>query len=190
MAATITTTNNDQTLFLDRDGVINVENPLQYINTWDEFIFHDGVKEALHILATRFKYIFVVTNQRGVAKGVTKAEDLDMIHRNMLAEINIAGGRIDKIYFCTDLDPGSPNRKPNTGMGLQAKKDFDAVDFSRSVMVGNNLSDMEFGRTLGCKTIFLPTTLPDTILPDPRIDAVYLSLLDFARAIEAGSYTF
>lgn len=174
---------DEWTLFLDRDGVINIENPLQYINTWDEFIFYEGVKEAIRIFASRFKYIFVVTNQRGVAKGLTRPEDLHIIHQNMVEEIILAGGRIDKIYFCTDMETASANRKPNPGMGLQAKMDFDSIDFSRSIMVGNKLSDMEFGRNLGCKTIFLPTTNPGTDPADPRIDAVYNSLLEFARSL-------
>ena len=176
--------NHDWTLFLDRDGVINHEKHLNYINTWDEFVFYEGVKPALRIFAEKFKYIFVVTNQRGVAKGVTRASDLTIIHHNMVEEIKAAGGRIDKIYFCTDMESDSPNRKPNPGMGLQAKKDFKTVDFSKSVMVGNKLSDMEFGRNLGCNTILLLTTNPDTDPADPRIDAVYHSLIDFALTLK------
>jgi len=171
------------TLFLDRDGVINVENPLKYINTWEEFIFHEGVKEALNIFAARFKFILVVTNQRGVAKGLTKQEELDTIHRNMTAEIILSGGRIDKIYSCTDMEDTSPNRKPNPGMGFQAKTDFQTIDFSKSIVVGDKLSDMEFGRNLGCKTVLLTTVVPAIPKGDPRIDAVYNSLLDFARSL-------
>src|SRR4051812_40318782 len=147
------TIDNKWTLFLDRDGVINVEKYLEYINTWDEFIFHEGVKDAMRIFSARFKYIFVISNQRGVAKGLTKPEDLAIIHRNMVEEITAAGGRIDRIYFCTDPDNSSPNRKPNPGMGLQAKKDFPLIEFSQSIMVGNKLTDMEFGRNIGSKTV-------------------------------------
>ncbi len=175
---------NEWTLFLDRDGVINHEKHLHYINTWDEFAFYEGVKPALRIFAEKFKHIFVVTNQRGVAKGVTRASDLNIIHHNMVEEIKAAGGRIDKIYFCTDMESDSPNRKPNPGMGLQAKKDFKEVDFSKSVMIGNKLSDMEFGRNLGCYTILLLTTNPDTDPADPRIDGVYNSLIDFASTLK------
>jgi D-glycero-D-manno-heptose 1,7-bisphosphate phosphatase len=183
MIQKIPKTEPDWTLFLDRDGVINIENPLKYINNWDEFIFHEGVKEALNILAARFKFILVVTNQRGVAKGLTQQEELDTIHRNMTAEIVLGGGRIDKIYCCTDMEDTSPNRKPNPGMGFQAKTDFKTIDFSKSVMVGDKLSDMEFGRNLGCKTILLTTAAPAISTADPRVDAVYNSLLDFARSL-------
>lgn len=178
---------NTWTLFLDRDGVINHEKHLGYINKWDEFVFYEGVKEAIQFFAGRFRYIFVVTNQKGVGKGITQLEDLHFIHQNMLNEINDAGGRIDKIYFCPDLEETSANRKPNAGMALQAKQDFPGVDFSRSIMVGNTLGDMQFGRNIGAVTIFLPTTRPASEHTDERIDAVYPSLIDFARALQASS---
>jgi D-glycero-D-manno-heptose 1,7-bisphosphate phosphatase len=171
------------TLFLDRDGVINHEKYKDYIHNWSEFVFYDGVKEAIKIFASKFKYIIVVTNQKGVGKGVTKIDDLHTIHKNMIGEIEKAGGRIDKIYFCTDLDESSPNRKPNPGMGLQALKDFPDIDITKTIMVGNTPGDMEFGRNLGIKTVFLPTTRPDIDTSDKRIDAVYDSLFSFAQAL-------
>jgi D-glycero-D-manno-heptose 1,7-bisphosphate phosphatase len=175
--------NNDWTLFLDRDGVINHEKHLGYINTWDEFVFYDGVKEAIRIFTSRFRHIFVVTNQKGVGKGITQPENLNSIHQNMITEIETTGGRIDKIYFCPDLNEASPNRKPNPGMALQAKQDFPEIDFTRSIMVGNTLGDMQFGRNIGAITIFLPTTRPEVEHTDKRIDAVYPSLLHFAKAL-------
>ncbi len=128
-------------------------------------------------------YIFVVTNQKGVGKGLTLLKDLHVIHKNMVQEIESAGGRIDKVYYCPDLEENSPCRKPNTGMALQAKKDFPEIDFSKSIMVGNTLSDMEFGRNIGATTIFLPTTRPEVEHTDARIDAVYPSLFHFAAAL-------
>ena len=170
------------TLFLDRDGVINDEKYMDYIHTWKEFKFYEGVKEAMKIFSEKFGKIFIVTNQRGVAKGLTKIEDLDDIHKNMLAELEEAGGRVDKVYFCTDME--SPNRKPNTGMGLQAQKDFREIDFSKSIMIGNTLSDMLFGRNLHvAATIFLPTTQKDVNLKNENIDMVFDNLLSVARAL-------
>jgi D-glycero-D-manno-heptose 1,7-bisphosphate phosphatase len=172
------------TLFLDRDGVINHEKHKDYIHTWDEFVFYDGVKEAMEVFNGIFGNIVVVTNQKGVGKGVTRAEDLALIHHNMIAAIEAAGGRIDRVYFCTDLDDGSPNRKPNPGMGLQAKQDFPAIDFNKAIMIGNTTSDMEFGRNLGVKTVFLPTTRPEVALTDNRIDMVCSSLYQFAAILQ------
>lgn len=171
---------NTWTLFLDRDGVINHEKHLDYIHTWDEFTFYEGVKEAIAIFAKTFNRIIVVTNQKGVGKGVTKLEDLNLIHKNMIAAIEEKGGRIDALYFCPDLDSDSPNRKPNPGMGLQAAQDFADIDLDKAIMIGNTISDMQFGRNLGVQTIFLPTTRPEVDLNDEPIDAVYNSLLDFA----------
>jgi len=171
------------TLFLDRDGVINHEKYQDYVHTWNEFIFYYGVKEAIKIFTATFKYIIIVTNQKGVGKGMTRLEDLHIIHDNMQKEIESAGGKIDKIYFCADLEETSPNRKPNPGMGLQAIKDLPGIDTTKAIMVGNTISDMEFGRNLGVNTIFLPTTRPEVSLTDKRIDASYHSLLDFAKAL-------
>lgn len=179
----LTNIDKSWTLFLDRDGVINHEKHKDYIHTWDEFFFYDGVKEAMAVFSKKFKYIIVVTNQRGIGKGVTRTENVKLIHKNMKAEIEKAGGRIDAIYFCPDLDESSPNRKPNPGMGLQAVSDLPDIDLSKAIMIGNTLSDMQFGRNMGIKTIFLPTTRPEVDLKDERIDAVYDSLLSFAESL-------
>lgn len=172
------------TLFLDRDGVINEEKHEDYIHKWDEFKFYEGVKEALVIFNKKFGRIFIVTNQRGVGKGLTKMEDLDVIHKNMVDEIIEAGGRIDKLYFAIDLENDSPNRKPNPGMGLQAKLDFPNIDFSKSIMIGNTISDMKFGRNLGTAiNIFLPTTRKDVDINDENIDLVFENLISVAKAL-------
>ena len=166
------------TLFLDRDGVINHEKHLDYIHTWEEFKFYDGAKVAIQIFTQKFNRIIIVTNQRGVAKGITKVENLELIHKNMINDIEAVGGKIDAVYYCPDME--SPNRKPNPGMGLQALKDFTDIDLSKAIMVGNTLSDMAFGRNLGIKTVFLTTTRPEVDTNDKHIDAVYPSLISFA----------
>ncbi len=171
---------NTWTLFLDRDGVINYEKHKEYIHTWEEFKFYEGVKEAIAIFAGIFRHIIIVTNQRGVGKGLTLLSDLELIHQNMISEIEKAGGRIDGIYYCPELNDEHPNRKPNPGMGLQAVKDFPTIYLSKAIMIGNTLNDMQFGRNLGAKTIFLPTTRPEVDINDERIDAVFDSLLAFA----------
>ncbi len=166
------------TLFLDRDGVINQEIVPYYTNTWEEFKFYDGVKVAIQIFSQKFNRIIVVTNQRGVAKGTTKLENLHLIHKNMLSAIEKVGGKIDAVYYCPDME--SNNRKPNPGMGLQAAKDFPDIDLSKSIMVGNTISDMGFGRNIGAKTVFLTTNRPEVDTSDECIDMVYPSLIAFA----------
>lgn len=174
---------NSWTLFLDRDGVINHEKHKDYIHKWDEFVFYDGVKEAIAIFAQKFKYIFIVTNQKGVGKGMTLVEDLNIIHTNMATEIQAAGGKITRIYYCPDLEESSPNRKPNPGMGWQAKSEFPDIDLKKAVMVGNTIGDMEFARNLGIYSVFLPTTRPEVQHDDPRIDLVCHSLIEFAKLL-------
>jgi D-glycero-D-manno-heptose 1,7-bisphosphate phosphatase len=169
-------------LFIDRDGVVNNEKYLDYIHTWDEFEFYDGVKEAFKIFNQKFGVIVMITNQRGVAKGITKLKDLHVIHGNMTQEIEDAGGRIDKIYFCPEME--SPNRKPNPGMGLQAIDDFPEIDLSKSVMIGNTLSDMKFGRNLGVAlNVFLTTTRKDVDVNDPLIDMSFGDLISVAKEL-------
>ena len=173
------------TLFLDRDGVINHEKHLDYIHTWDEFRFYPGTKEAIAVFSEKFSHIIVVTNQRGVGKGLMSELDLMQIHNRMLQDTEAGGGRIDAIYYATSLDNNHPERKPHTGMALKAKDDFPAIDFSKSIMVGNNLSDMEFGRNAGMHTVFILSTQPNLPLPHPSIDLAFNSLLNFAAALPA-----
>jgi histidinol-phosphate phosphatase family protein len=174
---------NSWTLFLDRDGVINVEKKDAYVLNVSEFIFLEHVHEALKILSKIFGLILIVSNQRGVAKQLMTLEDLQNVHDYMIQEIIKQKGRIDRIYFCTDLDNSSPNRKPNPGMALQAKKDFPQIDFSKSIMAGNKLSDMQFARNAGMNAVFIASTNPEIVLPHELIDARFNSLFEFATAI-------
>ena len=174
--------NSSWTLFIDRDGVMNDEKHEDYIHTWEEFKFYKGVKEAFEIFNKKLGVIVIITNQRGVAKGLTKIEDLHLIHNNMQEEIEAAGGRIDNIYVCTDME--SENRKPNPGMGLQAIKDFPEIDLSKSLMIGNTINDMKFGRNLGVAiNIFLPTTRKEVPLDHADIDLVFDDLISVAKAL-------
>lgn len=138
-----------ETLFLDRDGVINVHNPIDYIRTWEEFEFLPGVFEALEKFNKQFKHIIIFTNQRGVGRGLMSEDSLNDIHQKMVAEIELHNGRIDKIYYCTAVNTDDPNRKPNIGMALLAKKDFPDIDFSKTVMIGDSELDMQFARNCG-----------------------------------------
>ena len=163
-------------LFLDRDGVINRRLVDDYVKSWEEFEFLPGVLEAIALFARKFQHIFVVTNQQGIGKGLMGEEDLQEIHRRMLDEIQKAGGRIDRIYHCPSLAADqSPRRKPNPGMALQAGEEFPEVDFSKSIMAGDSVSDMEFGRNAGMHCVFIGS--PDDY---PEADAYFDSLAAFA----------
>ncbi|WP_026751751.1 HAD-IIIA family hydrolase [Sediminibacterium sp. C3] len=172
----------DWTLFLDRDGVINHEKKEDYIRNASEFDFYEDAAQAVALLNQKFNRILITTNQKGIGKSLMTIEDLNNIHHYMLQQIEKAGGNISKIYFCPDLADDSPNRKPQPGMAFQAKADFPDIDFSKSIMVGNRMSDMKFGRNAGMHTVFLSTTHPETPFPDPMIDARFNSLFEFAQA--------
>ncbi|RFS26501.1 HAD-IIIA family hydrolase [Chitinophaga silvatica] len=172
------------TLFLDRDGVINEEIKDGYVLSPEMFKFSEGVLSAMPLLASRFNRILIVTNQRCIGKGLLTISGLTEIHRQMLEQIKLHGGRIDQIYFCPDLDNTSPCRKPATGMAMQAKNEYPDIDFNSAIMVGNTLSDMQFGKSMGMKTIFIPSTKPETPFPHPLIDQRYDNLLQFAQAIQ------
>jgi histidinol-phosphate phosphatase family protein len=173
------------TLFIDRDGVLNHEKHEDYVLNWNEFKFYDTTIEALAILAPLFKKIILVTNQKGVGKGVMSVDDLDNIHKNMLAAIKHGGGRIDHIFYCTDLDSNSYNRKPNPGMAFQATQLYPDINLSKSIMIGNRISDMGFGRNAGIHTVFLSTTHPEIDFPHPLIDLRFENLLDFAHQLKS-----
>lgn len=179
----LSTIDKNWTLFIDRDGVINHEKKEDYILNWDEFRFYDGVEKAFQKLADKFGKIIIVSNQRGVGKQLMTEQDLRTIHQHMQKAIEAAGGRIDKIYYCTSTDNKHPDRKPNPGMAFHAKNYFDSIDLSRAVIIGNKPSDMLFGKNAGIYSVFLATTNPDVPFPHPDIDLRFESLPDFAKAL-------
>lgn len=166
-------------LFLDRDGVINRRLVDDYVMSWEEFSFLPGVLDAMALFARKFKYIFIVTNQQGIGKGLMSEKDLQNIHDRMIAAIEAAGGRVDAVYFCPALAKDKHScRKPSTGMALQAKKDFPEIEFGKSIMAGDSVSDMQFGRNAGMHCVFIGNAKPNL-----DADAVFSSLKEFAEAI-------
>ena len=163
--------------------MINYESPGSYVRNWSEFIFYPHAPENIVFFNSRFQRIILATNQRGIGKGLMELADLENIHEKMLGCIAQKGGRIDRIYYCLDMDAGSPCRKPNPGMALQAAEEFPEIDLIKSVMVGNNISDMGFGRNAGMATIFLSTTDPEMVLPHESIDLYYRDLNEFTLAL-------
>lgn len=142
------------TLFLDRDGVINKKLPNDYVKNIEEFEFIEGAGEAISKLGSIFGRIVVVTNQQGIGKGLMTAQELNEVHDYMQSKLIEMGGKIDKIYFCPDLADSKSNcRKPNTGMAEEARNDFAEIDFKKSIMVGDSLSDMQMGKRVGMLTV-------------------------------------
>jgi histidinol-phosphate phosphatase family protein len=154
------------TLFLDRDGVINQKLENDYVKEYDEFVFMPNVKETLQVLRKQFNRLIVVTNQQGIGKGLMTENDFMRLHWQIEAELFSYEVKFDKVYHCPDLSSkNSPNRKPQIGMALAAKNDFPDIDFAKSIMIGDSISDMEFGKKAGMQTIFFgKQNIPSTYI--------------------------
>jgi D-sedoheptulose 7-phosphate isomerase len=148
--------NRSKTVFLDRDGVINRKQPEgDYVKSWPEFEFLPRAKEALKLLKEQGRRIIITTNQRGIQRGLMTENDLQNIHARMEEKLAETGVSIDKIYYCQHEEGTCSCRKPQTGMFLQAQKDFPEIDFRSSAVIGDSLSDMEAGSRLNCRTILI-----------------------------------
>lgn len=145
-----------KTVFLDRDGVINRKRlEGDYVKCWTEFEFLPKAKDALRLLTEAGWRLIVVTNQRGIARGLMTESDLREIHQRMQAELTAVGASIAAIYYCPHEEGQCDCRKPRPGMLLQAKQDYPDIDFVRSVVIGDSLTDLEAGARLGCRAILI-----------------------------------
>ena len=135
------------TLLLDRDGTINEHILGDYVRTPEQFKFLPGVLEEFPRWAVRFRRIIIVTNQRGVGKGLMTDADLAAIHQLLLKTVQDAGGRIDAILVCTAVNDDDPRRKPNTGMYREARVLF--PDIRKAIMLGDGDCDREFALNAG-----------------------------------------
>ena len=175
-----------KSVFLDRDGVINRGTAGGYVTSWDEFEFLPGAKDALARLCAGGLRPFIVTNQRGVARGLLSHAELDEIHCRMLSELGQANARIHGIYVCVHDEGECSCRKPQAGLFLRAQEEFPDIEFASSVVIGDSLSDMEAGTRLGCRTILITQEdNPEIIVEEARqrgivVDRVAESLWDAA----------
>ncbi len=166
------------TLFIDRDGVINKRLPDDYVKSWSEFEFLPGVLESFKIFSGKFGKIIVVTNQQGVGKGLMTEEKLKDIHNNMIHEIEKHGGRVDAVYYCTDLKNKKNNcRKPSIKLFENAISDFPGISPEKSIMAGDSASDIEFGKNAGIFTVSIGNDKIDA-------DLSFGSLKEFADYIK------
>jgi D-glycero-D-manno-heptose 1,7-bisphosphate phosphatase len=142
-----------QTIFLDRDGVINRRLPDDYVKCWAEFEFLPSVVEALGMLRTAGIFTAVITNQRGIARGLFTRADLADIHARMQQELARHHAQIDAIYACPDLE--SPRRKPRPGMLLEAFRDHPHIRPETSLVIGDSATDIEAGHLAGVQGVLV-----------------------------------
>ena len=143
-------------IFLDRDGVINKKMPEHdYVKNWNEFKFLPGVIEALKLLTQNSYKIFVITNQRGVGRGIMTHEDLRNIHEKMKKELKKQGVILNGIYCCSHDESDNCNcRKPKAGLFFKAARDH-YIDLTKAIFVGDDENDLRAGEAARCKTFLV-----------------------------------
>lgn len=144
------------TFFLDRDGVINEKMPEgSYVRNIDEFRLLPGVVKAIGRINRSGARVVVLSNQRGIARGLYTCDDVDAIHAHLQQILNKDGAHIDGFFYCPHDKNSCACRKPLPGLYEQAAAEFNDIRPDSSVMIGDSLSDIEFGRRLGMKTIWI-----------------------------------
>ena len=142
-------------LFLDRDGVVNIEK--DYLYKQEDFEFMDGIVELCKYYQSHGYKIFIVTNQSGIARGYYSENDFTKLSTWLVKEFDNYGIKIEKIYYCPhhpDINGECRCRKPHAGMLLDAKREFD-LDMQNSVMIGDKERDIEAGLNAGLKETYL-----------------------------------
>jgi D-glycero-D-manno-heptose 1,7-bisphosphate phosphatase len=138
-------------VFLDRDGVINEKAPEHdYIRSWSQFRFLPNIADWIRIFNALDYLVIVVTNQRGIARGLMSREAVDEIHANMIGELARAGARIDDVFVCPHENDTCDCRKPKPGLVVQAKAKWD-IDLERSLMIGDSDDDAELAQVCGLR---------------------------------------
>lgn len=148
----------NKALFLDRDGVINKEK--NYLYKIEDFEFIDGVFDTCKYFQDKGYLLIIITNQAGIARKKYTESDFEELTDWMTQEFEQRNIKISKVYHCPhhpDLSGECECRKPNLGMLLEAKNDFD-IDMSQSILVGDKNSDIEAGINIEIKNNFLITT--------------------------------
>ena len=185
MPISTATMNSQWTLFLDRDGIVNERIVGDYVRRENQFIFREDFLKTIPVFRANFGKIIIVTNQQGVAKGLMSEEDVFTVHQYLLNILHDKGIAIDAIYCCPHLhESGCRCRKPETGMAQQAQKDFPDIDFQKSLMIGDSLSDILFGKRCGMMTALVDASLSPLHLDTVALPDYYVrNLLELTQLI-------
>lgn len=144
-------------IFIDRDGVINVDPIGDYIKRWEDFHFEEGSLEAMKELSHRGFSIIIISNQAGIGDGVYPESVLWDIHEKMMAVFKEKDISVEGAYYCLHgKNAGCRCRKPEVGLfeRAAAKYQFKAED---TYFIGDKLSDIQAGKAFGLKTVFVRT---------------------------------
>jgi histidinol-phosphate phosphatase family protein len=145
-----------QTIFLDRDGVINRNRPQgDYVKSWKEFQFLPGARDAIVRLTQAGFRLLVITNQACVGKGIVSWDTVQQIHGLMMHEIALAGGRIEAVLCCPHLpDEGCHCRKPTPGLLKHAEEEY-KVNLRQAILVGDSVKDAQTAAAVGMPAIMV-----------------------------------
>jgi len=174
------------TIFLDRDGVLNEKMPEgHYVTSWSEFRPLPGAVEAIGRLNRAGLRVVVISNQRGIALGLYTTSDVHAIHAKFQALLETEGAHIDAFYFCPHDKKECNCRKPLPGLFDQAVMDFPDISTATSAVIGDSLSDIEFGRLLGMLTVYIEGD-PERRKPgaDTARELADLSFSSLAEAVD------
>lgn len=177
-------------IFLDRDGVINkYPGDRLYVTSLRKFRFLPRAKEAIALLSKAEYKIFVASNQAGVGKGTYAQRTLDVITAKMLEGIQITGGIITKVYYCTHRkEAGCSCRKPKPGLLKKAAREF-KVNLKEAYFVGDTLRDVLTAQAAGCKSILVLTgkeKLANQKNWEVKPDFVFKDLMEVAKFLVKG----
>jgi D-glycero-D-manno-heptose 1,7-bisphosphate phosphatase len=140
--------------FLDRDGVINKKAPPhQYITKVKDFKFNKGIFKLLKILQVKGYEFIIITNQRGIARGIFTKKKLDQIHKYMIKKLKEKGIRILDIFYCPHEKNSCNCRKPKPGLIHQALNKY-AINLVKSILISDNEKDIIMGQSLGIEKCF------------------------------------
>lgn len=154
-------------MFLDRDGVINEKAPEgDYIKSPDELKLISGSAKAIKEFNKRGFLVIIITNQRGIGKGIMTEKDFENVMDKLKKELEKESAHIDAYYYCSDVNEDSPSRKPNLELFLKARKDFPDIDFENSFVIGDSWRDIEAGKRIGAKIILISKILEKGVLCD------------------------
>jgi len=136
-------------VFFDRDGIVNESPGPGYVERWEDFHLLPAFVESLRVVVDRGYAPVVVTNQRGVGRGIMPQAALDRIHAGLAAALAAEGLALTDLRVCTAVTDDDPRRKPNPGMLTEAAEAH-GLDLARSWMIGDSEKDIEAGRRAGC----------------------------------------
>lgn len=161
-------------IFFDRDGIVNRRRIDDYVKTWSEFEFLPEIFTVLPASRRSGHLAVLVTNQRGIARGLMSEDALLSMHDRMQTELDArTGARFDAIYFCPhDRDSGCNCRKPLPGMLIDAARDLD-IDLRSSWLIGDSESDVAAAHAAGARAVLVAEDVTES-----AAEAVVATLAD------------